>query len=126
MGIAFTPKVLKNGEFQDTYDRDRRQNREKAYQKLDTEMIGLVKKKKKVKPGYKKKFSGRLMKNVAKNVVLKIVLRAALSVRPKTTFLRTKSKQVINWHLILLFYTCYLYCLPFVNTKSDHSFCLLL
>ncbi len=56
MGIAFTPKVLKNGEFQDTYDRDRRQNREKAYQKLDTEMIGLVKKKKKkVKPGYKKK-----------------------------------------------------------------------
>ncbi|EHI69199.1 DEAD/DEAH box helicase [Streptococcus ictaluri] len=56
LGISFTPKVLKDGEFQDTYDRDRRQNREKAYQKLDTEMIGLVKKKKKkVKPGYKKK-----------------------------------------------------------------------
>lgn len=56
LGITFIPKVLKNGEFQDTYDRDRRQNREKAYQKLDTEMIGLVKKKKKkIKPGYKKK-----------------------------------------------------------------------
>lgn len=56
MGIAFEPKVLKNGEIQDTHDRDRRNQREKAYQKLDTEMIGLVKKKKKkVKPGYKKK-----------------------------------------------------------------------
>ncbi|MGT2832697.1 DEAD/DEAH box helicase [Streptococcus halotolerans] len=56
MGISFEPKVLKNGEIQDTYDRDRRHQREKAYQKLDTEMIGLVKKKKKkVKPGYKKK-----------------------------------------------------------------------
>lgn len=56
MGIAFVPKVLKDGEFQDSYDRDRRQNREKSYQKLDTEMIGLVKKKKKkVKPAYKKK-----------------------------------------------------------------------
>lgn len=47
MGIKFVPKMLKNGEFQDTYDRDRRANREKSYQKLDTEMIGLVKKKKK-------------------------------------------------------------------------------
>ncbi|MGT2743987.1 DEAD/DEAH box helicase [Streptococcus phocae subsp. phocae] len=56
MGISFTPKVLKDGEFQDTYDRERRFNREKSYQKLDTEMIGLVKKKKKkVKPAYKKK-----------------------------------------------------------------------
>ncbi|MCC9895794.1 DEAD/DEAH box helicase, partial [Streptococcus agalactiae] len=56
LGINFIPKVIKNGEFQDTYDRDRRNNREKSYQKLDTEMIGLVKKKKKkIKPGYKKK-----------------------------------------------------------------------
>lgn len=47
LGINFIPKVIKNGEFQDTYDRDRRNNREKSYQKLDTEMIGLVKKKKK-------------------------------------------------------------------------------
>ncbi|MBE0294694.1 DEAD/DEAH box helicase [Streptococcus agalactiae] len=58
LGINFIPKVIKNGEFQDTYDRDRRNNREKSYQKLDTEMIGLVKKKKKkIKPGYKKKNS---------------------------------------------------------------------
>lgn len=56
MGIKFTPKMIKNGEFQDTYDRDRRANREKTREKLDTEMLGLVKKKKKkIKPGYKKK-----------------------------------------------------------------------
>ena len=61
MGITFVPKVLKNGEFQDTYDRDRRANREKSYQKLDIEMIGLVKKKKKkVKPGYKKKIQWKV------------------------------------------------------------------
>ena len=56
LGIKFTPKMIKNGEFQDTYDRDRRANREKTKEKLDTEMIGLVKKKKKkIKPDYKKK-----------------------------------------------------------------------
>lgn len=56
LGIHFIPKMIKNGEFQDTYDRDRRANREKTQEKLDTEMIGLVKKKKKkIKPSYKKK-----------------------------------------------------------------------
>ena len=56
LGIHFIPKMINNGEFQDTYDRDRRVNREKTQEKLDTEMIGLVKKKKKkIKPGYKKK-----------------------------------------------------------------------
>ncbi|HFL3912449.1 TPA: DEAD/DEAH box helicase [Streptococcus agalactiae] len=61
LGINFIPNVIKNGEFQDTYDRDRRNNREKSYQKLDTEMIGLVKKKKKkIKPGYKKKIQWKV------------------------------------------------------------------
>lgn len=61
LGINFIPKVIKNGEFQDTYDRDRRNNREKSYQKLDTEMIGLgKKKKKKIKPGYKKKIQWKV------------------------------------------------------------------
>lgn len=56
LGIKFVPKTLKDGEFQDTHDRDRRVNREKSREKLDIEMIGLVKKKKKkIKPGYKKK-----------------------------------------------------------------------
>lgn len=61
LGINFISKVIKNGKFQDTYDRDRRNNREKSYQKLDTEMIGLVKKKKKkIKPGYKKKIQWKV------------------------------------------------------------------
>ena len=47
MGIRFVPKVLKNGVIEDTYDRDRRANREKKQEKLDIEMIGPVKKKKK-------------------------------------------------------------------------------
>ncbi|AXQ79252.1 DEAD/DEAH box helicase [Streptococcus chenjunshii] len=56
MGIRFVPKILKNGQFQETYDRDRRLHRRPSHQRLDTEMIGLVKKKKKkIKPGYKKK-----------------------------------------------------------------------
>ena len=56
LGIQFVPKVLKAGAIEDTYDRDRRANREKRQEKLDIEMIGLVKKKKKkIKPGYKKK-----------------------------------------------------------------------
>jgi ATP-dependent RNA helicase CshB len=56
LNIKFLPKEMKNGEFKDTYDRDRRINREKSHEKLDLEMIGLVKKKKKkIKPGYKKK-----------------------------------------------------------------------
>ena len=47
LGIQFVPKVLKAGAIEDTYDRDRRANREKRQEKLDIEMIGLVKKKKK-------------------------------------------------------------------------------
>ena len=74
--------MVKDGEFQDTYDRDRRANREKKQDKLDIEMIGLVKKKKKkVKPGYKKKFNGRLMKSAARPSVLKIVLVVVQSVK---------------------------------------------
>lgn len=61
LGISFISKVIKDDEFQDTYDRDRRQNREKTREKLDTEMIGLVKKKKKkVKPAYKKKIQWKV------------------------------------------------------------------
>lgn len=56
LNIKFIPKEIKDGEFRDTYDRDRRAQREKSNEKLDLEMIGLVKKKKKkIKPGYKKK-----------------------------------------------------------------------
>lgn len=56
LGIQFEPKMIKNGELVDTFDRNRRQKRTASQQKLDPNMIGMVKKKKKkVKPGYKKK-----------------------------------------------------------------------
>ena len=94
MGITFEPKVYKDGEFQDTYDRDRRANREKAYQKLDTEMIGLVKKKKEKNQAWlqEEKFSGRLTKNANVNVVRLTVLRGVLSVK-----LRSKASK--HWLL---------------------------
>ncbi len=61
LGIRFFPMEIKNGEFQATYERDRRSNREKTQKKLDIEMIGLLKKKKKkVKPAYKKKIGWKI------------------------------------------------------------------
>lgn len=68
---------MKNGEFVDTYDRDRRVNREKSREKLDLEMIGLVKKKKKKSnQATKRKFSGLLMRSVGRTNELKRVLKA--------------------------------------------------
>ncbi|MGX7023515.1 DEAD/DEAH box helicase [Vagococcus hydrophili] len=56
LGIEFHPKVIRGGEIIDSYDRNRREKRDKSQKQLDISMIGLVKKKKKkVKPGYKKK-----------------------------------------------------------------------
>lgn len=56
LGITFTPKEIKHGEIVTTYDRNRRTKREKSKDVLDPTLIGLVKKKKKkIKPGYKKK-----------------------------------------------------------------------
>ena len=58
MGIQFVPKTIKNAEIVDSYDRNRRQQREKKKDELDPTLIGLVKKKKKkIKPGYKKKIN---------------------------------------------------------------------
>ena len=74
MGIRFVPKVLKNGVIEDTYDRDRRANREKKQEKLDIEMIGLVKKKrKKSNQATRKKSNGQLMKRGEKLSELKTV-----------------------------------------------------
>ncbi len=59
LGIEFHPKSIRGGEIVGSYDRNRRGKREKKPKHLlDKEMIGLVKKKKKtVKPGYKKKIT---------------------------------------------------------------------
>ena len=62
-GIKFTPKVIKDGEIVDSYDRDRRKKREKSREALDITMIRLVKKKKKhIKPAYKKKIGWEIDK----------------------------------------------------------------
>ncbi|MDH6364194.1 ATP-dependent RNA helicase CshB [Enterococcus sp. PF1-24] len=56
LGVKFHPKEIKDGEIVATYDRKRREKREKSRDELDPTLIGLVKKKKKkIKPGYKKK-----------------------------------------------------------------------
>lgn len=56
LGIKFKPKEIKHGDVVDTYMRDRRNSRSARNQKLDTKLVGYVKKeKRKRKPGYKKK-----------------------------------------------------------------------
>ncbi|MBO0478931.1 DEAD/DEAH box helicase [Vagococcus fluvialis] len=67
LGIEFHPKAIHAGEIKDSYHRDRRQKREKSQRQLDTTMIGMVqKKKKKVKPGYKKKINQAISHNEKK------------------------------------------------------------
>ena len=64
LGITFKPKEIKNDEVIDSYDRNRRQKREKKRDELDTTLIGLVKKKKKkIKPGYKKQIQREFEKS---------------------------------------------------------------
>ncbi|MDN6243652.1 MAG: DEAD/DEAH box helicase, partial [Tetragenococcus koreensis] len=64
LGIVFEPKEIKQDEIVATYDRNRRQKREKTEEELDPEMIGYVKKQKKqVKPGYKKKIKQEINKS---------------------------------------------------------------
>lgn len=56
LGIKFEPKDVKNGEIVDAVERDRRVHRKADQEKLDTKLVGFVKKQKtKKKPGYKKK-----------------------------------------------------------------------
>ncbi|AYE37715.1 DEAD/DEAH box helicase [Companilactobacillus zhachilii] len=56
MGIKFEPKDIKHGEIVDAVERDRRVHRRATQEKLDTKLVGYVKKQKtKKKPGYKKK-----------------------------------------------------------------------
>jgi len=56
MGIKFEPKDIKNGEIVDAQERDRRVHRKASQDKLDTKLVGFVKKQKnKRKPGYKNK-----------------------------------------------------------------------
>ena len=56
LGISFEEKKLSNGELVASYDRNRRFKRRTRSNKLDSKIVGMVKKeKKKRKPGYKNK-----------------------------------------------------------------------
>ena len=56
LGIKFAPKDIKNGDIVDVQERDHRMTRKANQEKLDTKLVGFVKKQKtKRKPGYKNK-----------------------------------------------------------------------
>ncbi|UQS85195.1 DEAD/DEAH box helicase [Apilactobacillus apisilvae] len=64
MGISFKPKAIKNGRIVDTYDRNRRKEHRRGHDKLEPNMIGMIKKKKRnIKPGYKRKIKSELKRN---------------------------------------------------------------
>lgn len=64
LGIHFDFKEIKNGELVERTHHHRRENRRVRSQKLDTRMVGMVKKaKKKRKPGYKKKIQEAIKKD---------------------------------------------------------------
>jgi ATP-dependent RNA helicase CshB len=87
LGIVFQPKNIKHGEIVASFDRNRRKQRIKSSAPLDKELIGLIKKKKKkIKPAYKKKI--KLSINESNKQKRKIAKR--LEARAK----RTARKQV--------------------------------
>lgn len=55
MGVTFVNKDIVNGEWTEADDRNKRKNRKKQKEELDTKAKQIVKKPNKVKPGYKKK-----------------------------------------------------------------------
>ncbi len=65
IGVTFEPKTISKGEIKETYDRQRREKRtDTAKDTLSPSLRDYVKKKKKnVKPGYKKKISREIKKN---------------------------------------------------------------
>lgn len=70
MNVKFIPKAIKNGEIVDTYDRDRRENRSKKQDELSTTTIGALakaKKRKHVKPGYKRAIKWAIEEENKKN-----------------------------------------------------------
>ncbi|CAK8054247.1 DEAD/DEAH box helicase [Eupransor demetentiae] len=61
MGVHFKNKQIRNGEIQDVKDRHARHQRVATTNKLEPELVGMVKKKKKVvKPGYKRRIKNTI------------------------------------------------------------------
>jgi ATP-dependent RNA helicase CshB len=88
MGVAFKPMTLSHGVLKDGYDRRRRAQRTKSTEKLDPTMIGLVKKKKKmVKPGYKRQIKSAIARDARfkKRVAEREALRAGRKAKKKAS-----------------------------------------
>ena len=86
LGVKFQPKEIKNGEIVATYDRNRRQKREKSRDELDPTLIGLVKKKKKKSSlATRRKFNGLLIRKTKRNERSNVVSRIALLARIKNS-----------------------------------------
>ncbi|MEK4230011.1 DEAD/DEAH box helicase [Solibacillus sp. FSL H8-0538] len=62
MGIPFAQKDVKNGEWTDLKDRHQRKNRVKQENEIDVKAKALVRKPKKVKPGYKRNMKWEMEK----------------------------------------------------------------
>ena len=77
LGVSFKPKEIKNGEIVETYDRNRRTKREKISRRIRPNVNWFSeKKKKKIKPGYKKKINWAIEDSNKKNVKLNVVKRS--------------------------------------------------
>lgn len=88
LGIEFEPKNYVQGELRDGIDRRRRRQRNKSTTKLDPTMIGMVKKKKKnVKPGYKRQIKAAIAKDARfkKRVATREELRASRKAKKKAS-----------------------------------------
>ena len=87
MGVKFEPMTYAHGELKSGYDRRRRQKRAKTTAKLDPTMIGMVKKKKKrVKPGYKRQIKNNIARDekYKKRVAERETLRAAKKAKKRS------------------------------------------
>ena len=86
MGVEFEPMTYSHGELKPGYDRRRRKQRSKSTVKLDPTMIGMVKKKKKnVKPGYKRQIKAAIARDAKykKRVEERQSFRAAKKAKKK-------------------------------------------
>lgn len=61
MGITFSHADLRSGEWTELVDRNQRRKREKAADEIDAKAKSIVRKPKKVKPGYKKKMQREMV-----------------------------------------------------------------
>lgn len=77
-GIHFTKKVIKDGQLVDGGERERRKNRPEHQSELDKQIQSVVRRPRKVKPGYKKKRKQeveRLVRKEKRNIIKQDIAR---------------------------------------------------